>query len=118
MGVAPISSDEFRALRAARPWWRRRGEAINIHARCQYRIALAELHGNRRLRGSARMAWAALCAPRLTFERITRILQPRPRANSSCRNIVESSDFVASRSSMYEFENANEAAEAIGGIAQ
>jgi glycosyltransferase involved in cell wall biosynthesis len=72
--LAPISYDEFQAQRAARPAWRRWAETVDIHARGQYRVALAELNGGRRLRGTARMAWAAICAPRLTAERFTRIL--------------------------------------------
>jgi hypothetical protein len=114
--LTPISSDEFRALRAARPWWRRCGEAINIHARCQYRIALTELHSNRRWRGSVRMAWAALCAPRLTFERIARIAQPRPALNGSTRHDVTTIELNASRNCVIESETAHEAAEAVGGI--
>jgi hypothetical protein len=115
-GATPISSDEFRALRAARTWWRRRGEAINIHARCQYRIALTELHSNRRWRGSVRMAWAALCAPRLTFERVARIVQPRPALNGSPHRDVAASELNASRSRVIELETAHEPAEAVGGV--
>jgi glycosyltransferase involved in cell wall biosynthesis len=75
-GASSISRDEFAAQRNARPWWRKSGEAINLHGRCQYRIALAEMYGGRRLRGSLRMVAAALCAPRLTVERFVRMLQP------------------------------------------
>jgi glycosyltransferase involved in cell wall biosynthesis len=70
--MPPISLDEFRVRRNARPAWQRLAETVDIHARNQYRVALAELYGGRRLRGAARLAWAAACAPRLTFERIIR----------------------------------------------
>jgi hypothetical protein len=73
-GLPAISVDEYEVLYGARPWWKRALETIDIHARIQYRVALAELYGRHRLRGAARMAWAALCAPQLTIERIGRIM--------------------------------------------
>jgi glycosyltransferase involved in cell wall biosynthesis len=98
-GAPPISLEEFQALRNARSYWRQWGEKINLHARCQYRIALSEMYGGRRLRGSVRMAGAALCAPRLTIERFARMLRPacasrefEPAAdNGSCQSDYESS---------------------------
>ena len=75
-GVPLISLVQFETQRNARPFWKKWGEAINVHARCQYRIALAELYGGQRWRGSVRMAGAALCAPRLTVERFVRMLRP------------------------------------------
>jgi glycosyltransferase involved in cell wall biosynthesis len=72
-----VSFDEFQALRNARPAWKRAVEAVDLHARGQYRLALAELYGGRRLRGSARMGWAAICAPQLTLERLARVVTPR-----------------------------------------
>jgi glycosyltransferase involved in cell wall biosynthesis len=71
-GLPAISFDEFQTWRDARPSWQRAAEAVDLHARSQYRLALAELYGGRRLRGSARMAWAAVCAPKLTLERLAR----------------------------------------------
>jgi hypothetical protein len=73
-GEPRLTLAEFQARRDARPWWRKWGESINLHARCQYRIALAEMYGGRRWRGSLRMAGAAVCSPRLSVERIARIL--------------------------------------------
>jgi glycosyltransferase involved in cell wall biosynthesis len=75
--LSPISFEHFQTLRDARPMWQRTAEAVDLHARGQYRLALAELYGGRRLRGSARVAWAALCAPQLTFERIARVAKIR-----------------------------------------
>jgi len=71
-GLPALSFDEYLAQRDARPWWRRIAETIELHARCQYRVGLAELYGGHRLRGSARLAWAAACSPQLTVERIAR----------------------------------------------
>jgi glycosyltransferase involved in cell wall biosynthesis len=75
-----ISFELFQAERMARPRWQRVAESIDIHARGQYRVALAELYGGRRLRGTARLAWAALCSPQLTLERMVRIVKPASRA--------------------------------------
>ncbi len=76
VGMPPISFDDFQARRNARPPWQRVAESIDIHARNQYRAALAELYGGRRFRGAARLVWAAACAPRLTFERLVRVAKP------------------------------------------
>jgi glycosyltransferase involved in cell wall biosynthesis len=79
VGMPPISFDDFQARRNLRPPWQRLAETINIHARNQYRVALAELYGGHRFSGAARLAWAAICAPRLTFERIVRLVKPARR---------------------------------------
>src|SRR4029079_1361036 len=71
-----ITFELFQSERMARPRWQRVAESIDIHARGQYRVALAELYGGRRVRGTARLAWAALCSPQLTLERMVRIVKP------------------------------------------
>jgi hypothetical protein len=71
-GLPPVSVEEFQARWDSRPWWRRVGESVDVYARCQYRLALAELYGGQALRGTTRLAWAALCGPKLTFERLAR----------------------------------------------
>lgn len=82
-GVIPITLDQFRAQRAARPWWQKSVERVELHARDQYRVALAEMYGGRPIRGRARMIWAATCAPKLTAERLARILRPSPGAGNA-----------------------------------
>jgi len=52
-------------------------EGIDLHARCQYRMAIAELYGGHPIRGYARMGWSALLAPKLTLARIGRIFEER-----------------------------------------
>lgn len=79
LGQAAITPDEFSSKQDARPWWQHVWSAVDIHARGQYRVALAELHGNHRLRGAARMVWAAACAPALTLRRLGRILHRNRR---------------------------------------
>jgi glycosyltransferase involved in cell wall biosynthesis len=75
-----ISFEQFQAERLARPRWQQIAESIDIHARSQYRVAQAELYGGRRVRGTARLAWAALCSPQLTLERMVRMVKPASRA--------------------------------------
>ncbi|HEX5471401.1 MAG TPA: hypothetical protein VFW73_05920, partial [Lacipirellulaceae bacterium] len=84
-GLPPISFEDFQAIRNARPPWQRLAESIDIHARNQYRVALAEFYGGRRVRGAARLAWSAACAPKLTFERLIRIFT---NDSTSTRNSV------------------------------
>jgi glycosyltransferase involved in cell wall biosynthesis len=76
-GEPAIAYDAYVASRAARAWWRRAAEAVDIHARSQYRLAIAEMYGRRPVRGMCRMAWAAACQPRLSFERVVRMLRRR-----------------------------------------
>jgi len=72
-GLPALSFAQYEAQQSSRPLVRRVWEAVGLHARCQYRLALAEIHGGRRLVGYGRMVWAAICAPELTFERLARI---------------------------------------------
>jgi hypothetical protein len=73
LDLEAISPEEFSAQREARPWWERAREAAHIHALGQYRLAVAEQLGRSRLRGTLRMAWAAICSPRLTAARLVRM---------------------------------------------
>lgn len=72
-----ISHEEFAAARDAQGLPGRMMESVNLHARCQYRMAIAELYGGRPLRGYLRIGWSALLAPKLTVARIGRILEER-----------------------------------------
>lgn len=84
IGLPAITPEQFQALRSERPWWRRCFESCDIHARRQYRTAIAELYGKHPLRGRVRLAYAALCSPRLTIERILRMAcNSRPQQQSA-----------------------------------
>jgi glycosyltransferase involved in cell wall biosynthesis len=74
-GEPPISPDEFQTHRDARPAWQRGWDRLQCYALGQYRMAVAELCGHRPVRGRARLAWAAACAPGLTAHRLARILR-------------------------------------------
>jgi len=74
-GLASITPEKFAKMQDARPWWSRLYDPIDIHARCQYRIATEEIFGGRQLRGRVRLVWAALCSPRLTIQRIKRMMR-------------------------------------------
>jgi glycosyltransferase involved in cell wall biosynthesis len=84
-GRPPISPDDFAANRNSRPWWQRANESLELHARTQYRLAVAELHGRRRLIGAARLAWAALCSPQLTLERLARVFRKETQLRKEAR---------------------------------
>lgn len=69
-----IEYEEFVAAHEAKSPWRKALQAIDLYARTQYRLALTELLGPHRLRGYARLGWAAMCSPHLTLLRITRVI--------------------------------------------
>jgi hypothetical protein len=71
-GQPEISPEQFAAAREARPVSRKLADAVDLHARLQYRIAQAEILGDHPWRGRARLAWAALCAPDLTLRHLAR----------------------------------------------
>jgi glycosyltransferase involved in cell wall biosynthesis len=74
-GLPPISIETFKQQRDARPWWRQRWDGLENYALQQYRVASADMYGGRPLRGRARLAWAAVCAPQLTAARIARVVR-------------------------------------------
>jgi glycosyltransferase involved in cell wall biosynthesis len=76
-GLPEISFDQFVAARNGASWGKRVVEAIDAHARAQYRASVAEFCGGQPVVGYARLAWAAVCAPTLTARRIMRTFQPR-----------------------------------------
>jgi len=73
--LPPITPDEFREQYRSRPWLQKLAESLGIHARCQYRLAMEEKFGSHPIRGRVRLAWAALCSPRLTWQRVHRVLR-------------------------------------------
>jgi glycosyltransferase involved in cell wall biosynthesis len=76
-GKHPLAYEQFLVSRRAAGTWRRFADRLNAYAMAQYRLALAETLGVRPLRGYARLAWAALCAPGRTTQRLARRLNPR-----------------------------------------
>jgi hypothetical protein len=76
-GEAPLAYDEYLATRQAAPLWQRLDERLDTYAMGQYRRALAETLGGRSWRGYARLAWAAICSPARTTQRLSRWLSPR-----------------------------------------
>ncbi len=74
-GEPYITYEDFAATRAARPWWSRAAESMEIHAMTQYRKAQSEFLGTRPTLGYARLAWAAACSPQRTINRIGRVMK-------------------------------------------
>jgi glycosyltransferase involved in cell wall biosynthesis len=69
-GQEPVSYEAFLERRRRLPLSRRAAEALELHARQQYRLALAELLGEHRVRGCVRLGWASLWSPLLTLQRV------------------------------------------------
>lgn len=74
-GMPMISPEEFAEIRSAIPWWSKMFEQFELHARSQYRLATEEIFGGQQVRGRTRLAWAALCSPRLTIGRLKRMMR-------------------------------------------
>lgn len=85
-GLVPISYDEFLRARRAAPVWQRASQAMEAHAITQYRLAMVDVLGPRRLRGYVRLAWGAACSPALTWRRIERVVRHRLLRRGRRRN--------------------------------
>lgn len=81
-GLPALSAEEYQAQLDARSALVRWADHIDVYARGNYRIALADIYGGRKVAGYARMAWAAACQPRLTLERFARMAK-RPRRSTT-----------------------------------
>lgn len=75
LGLPSLTPDEYRELRAGRPTFAHWLDSLDIHARCQYRVAVEEIFGGKPIRGRLRLCWAALCSPRLTVQRVKRMMR-------------------------------------------
>lgn len=78
-GLPALAYEDFLAARRQAWPWRRAEQWLEGYAMAQYRLAMAALLGPHPLRGYARLAWAAVCSPRLTAQRIGRVLRKRRR---------------------------------------
>ena len=73
-GQTERSPEEFFETLAKRPWLTRATESLGIYSLAQYRIATAEICAQQKVRGYSRLAWAAMCSPKRTLNRVARIL--------------------------------------------
>jgi glycosyltransferase involved in cell wall biosynthesis len=76
-GAATIAYEDFCQLRQQTPWWRKASERLETYAMVQYRKSQPEILGAAPLTGYARLAWAAACSPKLTWQRINRVVRHR-----------------------------------------
>jgi len=74
-GRPEITFDQFLAERRARPFWQRAVDQMDWYALSQYRRALSDILSAHPGSGYARLAWAALCSPRWTAQRIARTMR-------------------------------------------
>ena len=75
--TATISYEDFQNLKSAEPIWSRISERIHVYALTQYRLAVADIFGGRRISGYLRLGWSALCSPSRTVQRFGRILKTK-----------------------------------------
>ena len=80
-GQPAIAYEEFLAARNKAAPWTRAECWLEGYAMAQYRQAMADMLGPNRVRGYVRLAWAAACSPRLTVQRIGRVLRKRRRGS-------------------------------------
>lgn len=71
---APISPEEFRQALSQRPFATRLCASLEIYARSQYRLAVADILGNAVWMGYMRLAIAALCQPGMAWARLKRMV--------------------------------------------
>jgi len=64
---------DFVAAQPAQSFWRHMADWADRYAFAQYRQALLEVLSERKLRGYARLGWAALCSPPRTWQRVCRL---------------------------------------------
>lgn len=78
--LPPISYEEFARSRDTAPLPRRWLEGLDAFARSNYMAGVGDLYGDHVWRGRLRLAVAAALAPKLTFQRLARMLSPTERA--------------------------------------
>ena len=71
---ASISPEEFRQSLLQRPFAARSLASLEIYARSQYRLAIADILGNAVWMGYTRLAIAALCQPGMAWARLKRMV--------------------------------------------
>ena len=76
-GSPPITFQEFEQQMNRLPWIVRVSERIHVHGMANYRLAIADIHGQRKLSGYLRLAYAALCSPGRTLHRMGRTVKNR-----------------------------------------
>ena len=74
-GHPEISVKEFLIEQSARPFWHRLAEAMDVYALGQYRRALVDILNSNCLKGYAQLAYAVLCSPRWSIQRISRAIR-------------------------------------------
>ena len=72
---APISADEYRQSLSQRNLATRVFASVEIYARSQYRLAVADILGNAVWMGYMRLAIAALCQPGMAWARLKRMVR-------------------------------------------
>ncbi len=73
--MPPISYEAFVETLDNAPFFQRLAERARVFALTQYRIAVADQCGGKKIAGTLRLGYAALFSPRRTFDRIGRMMR-------------------------------------------
>ena len=73
------SFEDFRARQARRPFWVRSLERLDLLSGMQYRKAVVQLLSGSRIKGTIRLAFAALLSPKRLAQRVHRAIRERTK---------------------------------------
>ncbi|MFK7767897.1 MAG: glycosyltransferase family 2 protein [Mariniblastus sp.] len=82
-GETEISFKDFEDSLSNRPLRHRLAEKMHVFAMTHYRLAVADIHGGRKIKGYARLVWSAICSPSRTIHRIGRIFKSKTNSSSN-----------------------------------
>lgn len=83
---SPISYEEFFQSLDNAPFIKRFAEQMHVFALAQYRLAVADRCGGKKIAGTLRLILSALCSPQRTIERVGRMLSSTPQQAASDSN--------------------------------
>jgi glycosyltransferase involved in cell wall biosynthesis len=96
-GEPMLEFERFVEIREQRPVWQKLAESAHIHALAQYRLAVAELQSEQKLKGYPRLVWAAVCSPSRTVHRLGRIVRRKISSKSDKSRAAMNVDAPISR---------------------
>jgi len=102
----PISYEQFVQALDNAPFFQRCAENLHVLALAQYRLAIADRCGGRKFSGTCRLAFAALCSPKRTVQRLGRMLRSRSGSTKSVSD-SQATTVAQDKSSSQDFGDAH-----------
>ncbi len=96
-GEPMLEFERFVEIRELRPSWKKFAESAHIHALAQYRLAIAEIQSEKKIKGYPRLVWAAICSPSRTLHRLGRIISRKRPAKAETTDSALAKTFEASQ---------------------